>query len=376
VEIAAAEYEDAEELDMKRILALDGGGIRGVFSLEILLRMQTLLRQWSGKPDMVLADHFDLFAGTSTGAIIATGLCWGMTVDAILDMYLKFGKTMFTPVPWYRPIKKNLVSRYQAKPLSEFLQRQFSEDDEGRLPALLDSKRLKKGLLVVVRNHTTGSAWPLTNNPRALYNNPDLPDCNMKIPLWKVVRASTAAPVYFDPEEIVLDGRTHLFVDGGLTPYNNPALIAGLTAVLPCYNMNWEPGPDKIRIVSVGTMRFSSGLPEKAQKLWLGFNAAKIPVALMQGVAWQQDYICRCLGECIYAEKLDSEIGDLMSAPLPGKNWFSYVRYNKSYAADPLRQLLLKHPNLAKLDAIKAIPALEEIGREYANEFVKLEHLV
>jgi hypothetical protein len=283
---------------------------------------------------------------------------------------------MFTPVPWYRPIKKNLVSRYQAKPLSEFLQRQFSEDDEGRVPALLDSKRLKKGLLVVVRNHTTGSAWPLTNNPRALYNNPDLPDCNMKIPLWKVVRASTAAPVYFDPEEIVLDGRTHLFVDGGLTPYNNPALIAGLTAVLPCYNMNWEPGPDKIRIVSVGTMRFSSGLPEKAQKLWLGFNAAKIPVALMQGVAWQQDYICRCLGECIYAEKLDSEIGDLMSAPLPGKNWFSYVRYNKSYAADPLRQLLLKHPNLAKLDAIKAIPALEEIGREYANEFVKLEHLV
>jgi hypothetical protein len=61
---------------------------------------------------------------------------------------------------------------------------------------------------------------------------------------------------------------------------------------------------------------------------------------------------------------------------LPGKNWFSYVRYNKSYEAEVLKQLLRKHPNLAQLDAIKAIPALEELGREYADEFVKLEHLV
>ncbi len=83
-------------------------------------------------PELVLADHFDLFAGTSTGAIIATCLCWGMTVEQILDLYLKFGTTMFTPVPWYKPYKKYLVSRYDAKPLSEFLQRLFSEDGEGK----------------------------------------------------------------------------------------------------------------------------------------------------------------------------------------------------------------------------------------------------
>jgi len=361
---------------VKRILTLDGGGIRGVFSLEILLRMETLLREWSGDSNMVLSDHFDLFAGTSTGAIIATCLCWGMTVEAILDLYLKYGKTMFTPVPWFRPIRKMLVSRYEAKPLSEFLQRVFSENGDGREPALLDSPRLKKGLLVVVRNHTTGSAWPLTNNPYAIYNNAALADCNLKIPLWKVVRASTAAPVYFDPEEIILDKKSYVFVDGGITPYNNPALIAGLTAVLPCYNMNWETGPDKIRIVSLGTLRFSSGLPTKAQRLWVGYNAAKIPVALMNGVAWQQDFLCRCLGECIYAEKLDSEIGDLVGIPLNGRAWFSYVRYNKSYGATMLLQLLEKHPTLSHLDAIHAIPALQEIGTTYAQECVKLEHLI
>ncbi len=113
---------------MKRILALDGGGIRGVFSLAVLLRMQTLLREWYGKPDMVLADHFDLFAGTSTGAIIATSLCWGMTVDSVLDIYVKFGGAMFTPVPWYRPVKKFFVARYEAKPLGEILRRVFSEE--------------------------------------------------------------------------------------------------------------------------------------------------------------------------------------------------------------------------------------------------------
>jgi hypothetical protein len=361
---------------MKRVLALDGGGIRGVFSLEVLLRMQTLLREHYGRPEMVLADHFDLFAGTSTGAIIATCLCWGMPVERILDLYVSFGRTMFTPVSWYRPIKKLLVSRYEAKPLSEFLQKIFSEDGEGRVPALLDSPRLRKGLLVVVRNHSTGSAWPLTNNPEALYNDPSKANSNLKIPLWKLVRASTAAPVYFDPEEITLGGQTHVFVDGGVTPYNNPALIAALTAVLPAYRMNWARGPDALRVVSVGTLRFSSGLPETAQKLWLGFNAAKIPGALMEGVAWQQDFLCRCLGRCLYGDKLDAEIGDMMDASLPSAAWFGYVRYNKSYRAEQLRQILAEHPQLSSLDAIQTIPALRKVGKEYAGEHVKVEHLV
>jgi uncharacterized protein len=361
---------------MKRILALDGGGIRGVFSLEILLRIQTLLRDYYKEPEMVLADHFDLFAGTSTGAIIATCLCWGMTVEAILDLYLKYGTTMFTPVPWYKPYKKYLVSRYDAKPLSEFLQRIFSEDGDGKIPALLDSSHLKKGLLVVVRNHSTGSAWPLTNNPNAIYNDQSLADCNMKIPVWKVVRASTAAPTYFDPEEITLGERTHLFVDGSITPYNNPALIAALTSVLPCYKMEWPTGLDNLRLISIGTMRFSAGLPKKAEKLWLGYHAAKIPAALIQGVAWQQDYLCRCLGKCLYGEPLDSEIGELIGTCPPAEPWFGYIRYNHTYKAGELEDLLIRSPQLAALDAIQAIPLLQEVGQAYATAHVNLEHLI
>jgi patatin-like phospholipase/acyl hydrolase len=361
---------------MKYILSLDGGGIRGVFALEILQRMEDLLREEYDRKDLVLSDHFDMFAGTSTGAIIAAALCWGKSVEEILELYVRFGSTMFTPVPWYKPHKKFLVSRYEVKPLSNFLRKMFSENEDGVEPSLLDSKKLKKSLLVVVRNHSTGSAWPLTNNPGAIYNNPLNLDCNMKVPLWKVVRASTAAPIYFDPEEITLGDKPHVFVDGAITPYNNPALIAALSATLPCYNMNWEQGPDALRIVSVGTMRFSSALPEKAQKLWLGYHAAKIPAALIDGVAWQQDFMCRCLGKCLFGEPLDSEIGDLVGGASPAAPWFSYVRYNRSYKAEALRELNRHDPHVSQLDAVKAIPRLQELGMAYAAEHVKIEHLV
>jgi uncharacterized protein len=360
---------------MKRILALDGGGIRGVFTLEILLRIQNLLREHFASPALVLADHFDFFAGTSTGAIIAAALCWGMPVEEILDLYLEHGTAMFQHVPWYRPFKRLLISRYEAKPLSQILQRLFSEDGNGKIPALMDTKALKKLLLVVVRNHTTGSAWPITNNPNAKFMAADLPDTNLKIPLWKLVRASTAAPIYFDPEEIVLGGTRCVFVDGSVTPYNNPALIAALTAILPPYHLNWEVGPDKIRLISVGTLRLTSRLPKKLRKLWLGYNVARIPPALIQGIAWEQDYLCRCMGQCLYGEELDSEIGDLVGAPLPGRAWFSYVRYNQSFRGDVAEEWLSKYPRLMQLDAVRAIPILRELGSAYAKEHVQIQHL-
>ena len=361
---------------MKRILSLDGGGIRGVFTLEVLLFMQNLLREHRADPELVLADHFDFFSGTSTGAIIATCLCWGMSVERILDLYVNYGRTMFQPVAWHKLYKKFLVARYEARPLSDLLQRVFSEDGEGKVPALLGTERLRKLLLVVIRNHSSGSAWPVTNNSMALFNSRTASDCNLDIPLWKVVRASTAAPVYFDPEEITLGEQSHVFVDGSVTPYNNPALIAALTAVLPCYKLEWAAGPENLRVVSIGTLRFPSGLPPNMRRLWIGYNATRIPMALIQGIAWEQDFLCRCLGQCVYGEPLDSEIGDLVGAPLPGERWFSYIRYNKAFKTDELRELLLANPRLAQLDAVQSIPILRSLGQSYARDHVKLEHFL
>ena len=57
----------------------------------------------------------------------------------------------------------------------------------------------------------------------AKYNDPALEDCNLNLPLWQLVRASTAAPTYFPPEVVTVGGQVFLFVDGGITTYNNPA---------------------------------------------------------------------------------------------------------------------------------------------------------
>ena len=90
----------------------------------------------------------------------------------------------------------------------------------------------------------------------------------------------------------------------------------------------------------------------------------------------EQDYACRCLGQCIHGEELDSEIGNLERAELRGRNWFSYVRYNRSYMGKESEELLRKNPQLSGIDAVSAIPALRGIGRAYAEEHVRIEHLM
>ena len=70
---------------VKRILALDGGGVRGILTLGFLEKIETLLRKRYDKPDLVLSDYYDLMGGTSTGAIMATGLALGMEVKQIIQ---------------------------------------------------------------------------------------------------------------------------------------------------------------------------------------------------------------------------------------------------------------------------------------------------
>ena len=79
----------------RKLLAIDGGGIRGVLSLKFLQQIEKLLKHESGRDDYRLADYFDYVAGTSTGGIIAAGIAIGMSVGEILDFYLSSGAAMF-----------------------------------------------------------------------------------------------------------------------------------------------------------------------------------------------------------------------------------------------------------------------------------------
>src|SRR5436309_2631736 len=87
-------YEDSSQ--PRKMLAIDGGGIRGLLTLGMLERLETLLRETSrAGNDYRLCHYFDYVAGTSTGGIIAAGLARGLSVGELIKFYQDYGNEIF-----------------------------------------------------------------------------------------------------------------------------------------------------------------------------------------------------------------------------------------------------------------------------------------
>jgi len=355
----------------KRILALDGGGIRGILTVEILAKIEALLRQQSGqKEDFVLADYFDFFAGTSTGAIIAACLAWGMKVDRIRDFYLQNGKEMFD--------KASLMNRYyrhkfESEKLSARLREEFGAE------ATLGSEKLRTLLLMVLRNASTDSPWPVSNNPRAKYNDCTRLDCNLNLPLWQLIRASTAAPTYFPPEIVRIGSREFIFVDGGITMYNNPSFQAFLMATVEPFNLNWPVGEEKMLIVSVGTGTSpDANVDLRPDEMNVLYNASSLPSALMFAALNEQDFLCRVFGKCLAGDPLDREVGDMIGKRGPVQpKLFTYVRYNAELTHPGLSDVGcadIEPKNVQQLDSVEYVGELQRVGRAVADRRVHSEH--
>lgn len=367
----------------RKLLAIDGGGIRGVLALEILKGIEQILRSASGNPDYRLADYFDYVAGTSTGGIVAAGIAVGMSIDEILDFYEESGADMFQKARLHRRLRY----RYESEPLAEKLKGVFGAD------TTLGSPHIESLVLLVMRNATTDSPWPISNNPFAKYNDPARADCNLQLPLWQLVRASTAAPTYFPPEVIVLqmDAKAQpiefVFVDGGVTMYNNPAFQLFLMATVDRYwpgapdgRKGWETGIDKMLIVSVGTGT-SPGAHQQLNPddMNVLFNASTIPSALMFAALNEQDFLCRTFGQCVAGDLLDREVDTMIGSEGPLKQkLFRYVRYNAELTVPGLQALGCEDilpASVQKLDAVGAISDLRRVGQAVARHGVQEAHL-
>lgn len=380
----------------KKILACDGGGIRGLISVEILAQLEADLRRYLQRPNLVLADFFDFICGTSTGGIIATCLSTGMSMDAVRRFYVDQGAAMFQRARWYQ----RLYKKYDAEPLAKLLRTAFNNQlnglgdrgDADAEPVLLGDPRLRGLLMLVLRNHNTDSPWPVSNNPLAHYNQVDRKDCNLKLPLWQVVRASTAAPTFFPPEEVTLAPGTDreqrfIFVDGGLTTYNNPAYLAFQMATTAPYRINWKTGVDQLLLVSVGTGNAPTNrLHLKTKELTLLDYAAKVPSALMNAATDGWDMVCRVLGECRFGRPIDREFGAMLQSPeTPSdqSNWtgpkqFAYVRYDPLTSQEGLNALGLSElaeSRLALMDDVSMRDSLRAVGIAYARQNLSLRHL-
>ena len=355
-----------------KLLALDGGGIRGAMTLEVLLALQEMLQRELKRDDsFVLADYFDYVAGTSTGAIIATFVSLGWRIENILKFYVEAGPAMFSKAGVLRRFRY----KFEDEKLAEMLKKQMGAD------TTLGSEKLRTLLMLVLRNATTDSPWPLSNNPNAKYNDFARPDSNLRLPLWQLVRASTAAPTYFPPETIEVGNRPFVFVDGGVTMYNNPAFQLFLMATLAPYRLCWPVGHDKMLVVSIGTGSAPDANEDLSEgRMNLLYNASSIPSALMFAASNEQDLLCRAFGDCRRGGDLDRELGGLKSPmdPFPATRdpWpvhpklFTYMRYNAELTTKGLTDLgvgYIQPEHVQQMDSVTHIDKLRAVGQAVAK---------
>ena len=362
----------------RKILSLDGGGIRGIITLEILEEMERQLRDELGKDEHFrLSDYFDYIGGTSTGAIIAAGLSLGMSVGQLLDFYLRKGKDMFDR----NFLLDQWKSLYDSGALLAMLKDTFGAETDMDI----DNGKFKCLLMVCTMNRSTDSPWPISNNPAAKYNAKTRADCNRKIRLYQLVRASTAAPVFFPPETLQWDpndpDKRFVFVDGGVTPYNNPAFLLYRMATQPAYKLGWKIGERNLLIVSVGT----GASPSEGAYNNVLDTAKNLPNNLLYAMQVDQDINCRTVGRCTYGAPIDRELHDMI--PMDGAGnmtdlsqdtlrHFLYVRYNANLSEEGIRDLKLSRTvdpeEVRQMDSVRYLDDLQLVGSATARQQVKV----
>lgn len=203
---------------MKKILSVDGGGIKGIFAA-------TFLAEIEEKCSIKICDYFDLLAGTSTGGIITAALSVGVSASEILELYMENAESIFPPNTGFKlsSVKYSNVTLERA--LSKVLNNLKIRDCKTRL--LIPAYNLEQRSARVFK----------TPHAADLYVDKD-------ILLKDIVMATTAAPLYFAPYKMV--GGT--FIDGGVVA-NNPSFMAvaeGLT------RLQWNS--DEIALLSIGSI--------------------------------------------------------------------------------------------------------------------------
>lgn len=360
----------------KRILALDGGGIRGVLTLQLLRRLEEMVRERTGDPSAVLSDYFDLVGGTSTGAIIASALACGRTVDHIDEIYHQLGDTIFEPNflrrGWLRP-------KFPAEPLRESLEREFGEIRIG-------GSEIRTGLAIVAKRLDTGSPWVVHNNPKGRYfeRKPgSTAVANKEYLLREVVRASTAAPTYFEPEKIrVADGLEGAFIDGGVSPHNNPALQLLMLATLGGHGLRWPTGAERLLLVSLGTGGKELDLaPDEVMSMPSAKLGMKGLLSLMDDASQLNEQLLQWMSRSPTARVIDSEVGDLAGDVLgAGEPVLSYLRYDVQLEREWLHDHLGFELDPVEAESIHAmerpenVKTLDRIGRTAALRLIEDRH--
>ena len=206
---------------MKRILTIDGGGIKGVFPASFLATVEDSIKD-------NVANYFDLIVGTSTGGIIALGLGLGLSAKELLAFYEEHGPTIFKGNRGLRWLRWLGTSKYSKTPLENALKCCFGDRRLG------DSK---KRLVIPSLNLENGDVhiYKTAHHPRL--------EMDYKENAVDVAMATASAPTYF-PTHRSIAGIP--LIDGGLWA-NNPV---GMSVVEAITLLDWPR--DSLKVLSLG----------------------------------------------------------------------------------------------------------------------------
>lgn len=217
-----------------KILCVDGGGIRGVFAVAILKQIEEEL----GKP---IGEAFDIIAGTSTGAIVASSIALQRKMGDLLEDYKVYGEKIFK-----RQAKVGLFRTvYSDRYMRRFFQAAFGH---------LTLADIEKPLIIPAVDLSHGKPYVhRTNFGKAREEN------DLSIKLWDAVLSSCAAPVYFPPNNI---DNKFLSIDGGLWA-NNPSLVSITESIY-----HFQAKMEDIQILSIGTGQQRIDFTAEDEKDW------------------------------------------------------------------------------------------------------------
>jgi len=219
-----------EAMCMKKILSVDGGGIRGILPLSCLVQLEA----HEGKP---AREIFDMVAGTSTGSIIAAGIALGFSARGLLALYRRLAIEAFQKLSWWK-IAANLGNhRYSNK---------FIADTLSDIGADIPINDLPLDIMITAKNTYTSRTDFFVKDKRgnaSLWGNLSLKDA---------VLASIAAPTYFPAHRATVAGVEHTWIDGGVGVAGNPCYQATVEAI---HYSEGQYTPGELQVLSFGTGR-------------------------------------------------------------------------------------------------------------------------
>lgn len=266
-----------------KILSLDGGGIKGIYTAELLHRCEETLGR--GEP---VARYFDMIAGTSTGGIIALGLGLGISTADITAFYRDDGRKIFPPLPgrWLAKARQWVMWRFLGpklahEELEKALQHRFEDHLLGESAARL--------VIPAFMMPKTEIAVFKTDHHKDFRND-------HLTPMWKVARSTSAAPTYLKGHEHEESGR--IFIDGGVWA-NNPVMVA-LVDALTAYDLT----PEQIEVFSIGTGNapFELSRPDVFGGMWAWKEVIKAAMFLTTDNATAQAKLLLGPDRCLRLE--------------------------------------------------------------------------